>query len=50
MATIKHTNHCCRHGVYVVIAEVALPIVWLHDPGQATIQSHVSLGIRGEDQ
>lgn len=29
---------------------MALSIIWLHDSSQTTIQSHVSLRIRGEDQ
>lgn len=43
-------HHGGGHAVHVVRVEVALPIVWLHDSSQTTIQSHVSLSIRGEDQ
>lgn len=32
-----HTYHCCRLAVHVVRAEVALSIVWLHDPSQTTV-------------
>lgn len=32
-----HTYHCCRHAVHVLGVEVALSIVWPHNPGQTTV-------------
>lgn len=45
-----HTHHGGGHAVHIFRVEVALPVVGLHDSSQATIQSHVSLSVRGEDQ
>lgn len=45
-----YTNQGGGHAVHVLRVEVALPVVGLHDSSQTTIQSHVSLSIRGEDQ
>lgn len=44
------THHGGGHAVHVLRVQVAFPVVGLHDPGQATVQGHVGLGVGGEDQ